>query len=265
MIDKVYILNIATETRRRDLCYQKLCEAGTPAEKIEVFEASTHDQFEKTRQLCEAAAAEKFGFFQKLLDTKYYNTCHIGYLAQAWSYLRFYRHIQETGETAILLHDDNKFQCSYNDLQNVCQGLPPSFLFAVLQVGDVPNVGQWIKGTPWIKGFVPNGSPRDYGILYNPNRVDFLFRYLEDNAERCSLGWLANSLWHIEDDGIWTLFINPVPENLEQLNEIIESIFQNGYSQEYMTIHGISELALDSSLHDLKTGAVRRLAELTKD
>ena len=265
MIDKFYILNIATETKRRDLCYQGICAAGTPAEKIEVFEASTPDTYEKTRQLCEAAAAEKFGFFQTLLDTKHYNMCHIGYLAQAWSYLRFYRHIQETGETAVLLHDDHLFRCSYDDLQNACQELPASFLFAILQGNGVPNTKQWIKGTPWIKGFVPKCSPQDFGILYNPNRVDFLFKYLEDNAESCAMGWLAYSLWHIKDKGIWTLLINPVAENLVHIDEIFESIQNDEYNPKYMTIWSIPELRYNSKLHKVETGEVIRPSELTKD
>ena len=265
MIDKIYILNISSETERLRLCTEKLRDIGTPAEKIAVFEASTADRFEKTRELCEAAAAE-FVFFQKLLDREHHNLCYIGYLAQAWSYLRFYRHVQKTGETAVLLHDDQRFRCSFSDLQKAVAMLPSSFLFATLSACAVPGTHQWLPGTPWYRGFIELDSPNDFGILYNSNKIDMIFDCVEDDVRRIQTGWLAQALWNnIEDKDVYALSINPIPENLGRLDKIIRSMHKKGYEPEYMALWGIDGLGYDSALHNMETGIPMRTIESTKD
>ena len=264
MIDKIYILNISSETERLRLCTEKLNDIGIPAEKIAVFEASTADRFEKTRELCEAAAAE-FVFFQKILDREHHNLCYIGYLAQAWSYLRFYRHVQKTGETAVLLHDDQRFRCSFSDLQKAVAMLPSSFLLATLNAHAVPAAHQWVKGTPWYRGFIELDSPNDFGILYNPNKIDMIFDFIEDNARLIQTGWIAQALWQMEDKDIYSLSVNPIPENLGRLDEIIRSMHKDGYNPECMALWGIDGLGYDSALHNMETGIPMRTIESTKD
>ena len=105
----IYILNLPRETHRFSLCHKELCARGIPTEKIHTWVANDDRDYEKTRQVCEAAIADGFPKYQSFLDKGQHNEEGIAIFTQSWNYCRFFRHLIETQKDAVLIHDDMKF------------------------------------------------------------------------------------------------------------------------------------------------------------
>ena len=102
----IYILNLPRDTHRFDLCYKDLCAKGVPTEKIHTWVANDDRDYEKTREVCEAAIADGFSEFQRFLDRDQHNKYNIAIFTQSWNYCRFFRHLIDEQKTALLIHDD---------------------------------------------------------------------------------------------------------------------------------------------------------------
>lgn len=244
MIDKIYILNVKSQKHRLTTCYNKLKEI-IPEENIGVFEASAAEDFSKTRELCVAAADDGFPFFQTILDNRIHNKALIGYLAQGWSYLRFLRHIQETKENAVLLHDDHYLTCSFNELLDLFQLLPKPPALVVFTTRPITDKSmQALPNSTWLKGL--NEHSCDYGIYYTPEIARSLLEELNNHTSN-ALGWMACDMWHILQTknypDMWTL-------NKPNL------------SVDYGMLHASMELPSTLHHHD---GTIIRPPEETKD
>ena len=110
MIDEVVILNLPRCTDRKDYCVSKLIERGTPPNKIRVWEAKDDMDYEKTRQVCEAAIADGFSHFGELLDRGKHNLRPIAIITQAWNNLRMFREYSQSDKTIVFLQDDWHFR-----------------------------------------------------------------------------------------------------------------------------------------------------------
>ena len=226
MIDKIYILNLERDKRRLGYTYRELLNSEFPQEKIFVWTAKSCQPYEKTVDLCTAAAAEGFRFFQNIIDNESYKQCSITYLALTWGYLRFYRHLQETGETAILMHDDMYFRCTYEELDTVCKQLPNTLIYAFLHYVITPEY--WDKdclyhNTVWRSGIDICGS--DVVMLYTPKGAQYLLT-LSEKLQHVALGWWLQALRDNPptdlNASIFNLVINPTQENRQSIGSIIK-------------------------------------------
>lgn len=102
----IYILNLPREMKRRYMTEGALRAKGVPSSKIHIWEANDDQDYEKTRQVCEAAIADGFPQYQSFLDKGQHNACNIAHLTQSWNWCRFFRHLIEEQKTALLIQDD---------------------------------------------------------------------------------------------------------------------------------------------------------------
>lgn len=105
----IYILNLPRDTYRYNLCYKNLCAKGVPIQRIHTWVANDDRDYEKTRQVCEAAIADGFLKYQSFLDRGEHDQWNIAIFAQSWNYCRFFRHLIDEQKTALLIHDDVGF------------------------------------------------------------------------------------------------------------------------------------------------------------
>ena len=105
----IYILNVPREVKRRYVTEGALRAKGVPSSKINVWKANDDIDYEKTRQVCEAAIADGFPEFQVRLDNGQHNKKGIVHVTQSWNYCRFFRHLMDKQKTALLIHDDVMF------------------------------------------------------------------------------------------------------------------------------------------------------------
>lgn len=249
MLDKVYILNIPNEQHRLKYCRQYLLDQDVPEACIEVFEASTPGKFKSAESFCKKAADEGFAYFQKMLEEQTYQDASIGYLAQGKSYLRFWKHLQDTGETALLLHDDTRLLCKWKDLQHALAKLEEPLSVLVLPASL--DLDTWDATSPFVHG-LPMGSPHDFAIIYTPAGAEMLINNVINPSS--GMGWMGASMWNvmkIHSKGVWTLVINPSPDNLDNMVKIKKNVMPGTPAWlEYGCCWGIPELSYDSSLHN---------------
>ena len=141
MIDSVYILNLPREIKRRYVTEGGLLAKGVPLSKVNVWVANDDRDYEKTRQVCEAAIADGFPEFQVHLDHGWHNDYNIGLLTQTWNYCRFFRYLADIDETVLLIHDEMKLGMEFNHLVGMTaelQGRDPHFMYLTLWM-QYPN------------------------------------------------------------------------------------------------------------------------------
>lgn len=248
MIDKIYILNAADQTERLGHCYRMLKNRKIPDEKIAVWTAKTCQPYKKTRDLCEAAAAEGYKFFEKLLQTKEYNTCNITNLAQTWSHCAFLQHITVSGETAILLYDDQKINCTLSDLENALDVLPDKNKLDIASLScDLCYSCQLIEDTCWIES---GRACLDSALLYTPKGAENIRTYLDTYTDNLYSG---EYFWIIKDnieyfDHFYGLLINPSPENMKNLRSLHDNL-KNYTSFDLAAVENDVPIVL-STIHD---------------
>ena len=131
----VYILNLKRQWKRRILCQGGLLGAGTPFEKIKIWVANDDRDYNTTYDVVEAAIADGFPKFQEYLVDDRHKSCSIALMAQMWNYCRFWQHLIDQDETAILIQDDRRFGCFYQellDIHNLLVDFDPDFEFLSL-------------------------------------------------------------------------------------------------------------------------------------
>ena len=102
----IYILNLPREMKRRYMTEGALRAKGVPPSKIHIWEANDDKNYEKTREVCDAAIADGFPQYQSFLDKGQHNACNIAHLTQSWNWCRFFRHLIDEQKTAMLIQDD---------------------------------------------------------------------------------------------------------------------------------------------------------------
>lgn len=241
MIDKIYILNLPAEQERLKYCRDRLLDRNVPKSRIAVWAGKSGSPYGKSRELCEAAADDGFEFFQKVLNAGIHNECYIGYLSQAWNYMRFWRHLIEVQETAILIHDDAMFLRSWRSLCDLFRKLPDDLLMLVLPHSIEEDMKD---ATGMLLKNLRGNSCQDHAVLYTPAGAEYILERTLARAEFLQLGWIGNLLWTDPvlsvADGVYTLVVKPP------------------------IVRGIIELAYASSLHD-RSGKVIRSIESTRD
>ncbi len=263
MIDKVYILNVESETERRELCYNALVRQGFPASKIEIFNAKHYLDYQDKQQLCEAAASQGFDLFKNLLNTGNVKECYQTYLAQDWSYMTFYKHLLETNENAILIHDDVAFGCTDTELVRAFDMLPrpENILFAPLSTYITENITEATcflnDKSPWRKQLLPTSLFwNDLAIFYTPRGCELLLEYFNKLC-RIELGWLLKCFDHniIKAlSGIYVLLVNPTSENLKNIRSIQKQIISGTLKQPYEYSPATEMRGTQSTIHNRKTG-----------
>ena len=115
----IYILNIQSQQKRRYLCEGALFAMQTPFKHVKHWWATDDDNFLTTREMCEVAIDDGFHAFQEYLDKGQHNEDGIAVFTQLWNYCRFWRHLIENNETAILIQDDRRMACTYPRLLEI--------------------------------------------------------------------------------------------------------------------------------------------------
>lgn len=98
----VYIFTIKRARRRQLLCKGGLLTMGVPHEHIKMFYGPDHRAYGTWQDIINAMVADGFPQMEIYRDV----IGNRGLLGQRWGYCRFFRHLQETGETALYVHDD---------------------------------------------------------------------------------------------------------------------------------------------------------------
>lgn len=249
-IDKIYILNVKSQTKRLALTNDALLGQGVPASKIEVFEATDRADFSGVQAIVADGIENGFAYFQALLENDFIKNCYVGYLANAYSYLRFWKHIQVAEENALLIHDDMMIHCTWQELQTACNELDDYAKLCVFSVGPEFQFAElWTGQTPLIQG-LKTGSPHDFAILYSHKCAKEMLEVLHLDA-LSETGWMGESIWnkYKNNNDAWTMFINPTAENLERLSEIKSNLMQNITEIDYMTCGGVPGIE-ESYLHE---------------
>ena len=180
MIDEVVILNLPRSVDRKDYCIGKLMERGTPANKIRVWAAKDDRDYEKTRDVCEAASADGFSIFAELLESGVHNRRPIAIITQGWNNLRVLREYSQSDKTVVFLQDDWYFRESYdfgyiNEIVRYGMSLDDDLKYISLWYGkDADGIPNNIPSEKLIfpekllaRGFV--GSCHDVAMVLTPS------------------------------------------------------------------------------------------------
>ena len=131
---KILQFSIPRLHERQTLHREKLIEKGVPAENIEVWNGPDGQDYAKTYQIFEAMIDDGFPHAKNFLRANYDHWLGNALAAQHWSYCRLFRHIRDTGETCVCLHDDRMLnEGYYTDLIGVSEHVQ-----AVAQKAGVP-------------------------------------------------------------------------------------------------------------------------------
>lgn len=231
MIDRIYILNLAKEKERNKICTQYLLDAEVPDYKIKVWRANDIDKYKNNFELCRAAHKDGFKLFANLIDNDNYKDCYPHYLAQTWNYLRFFEHVAENEYNMVLMHDDVKLNCTFEELDAACAELPTNFNFAFLssQIKEPVDQNRIVGRGPW--GLAEyNRDEIDQIMLFTPKGAKRLLDYFK-SIDWLGDGWFMVALWHHVYNGIprgiddaYELLINPKRANMTDLKNILTSI-----------------------------------------
>lgn len=247
MIDKIYILNEKEEVERKEKCRELLLEQGVPKSRIRLFKAKSHRGFEKSRDLCEAAAAEGFTFFDEYLKHGYHNTAQIAYLGMTWSYLSFCQHIVDTQETSMFIADDICFNFTWKEFKKSLQDIPaqPVFQFGILQTKEIlfddyeylSDDSHWIKGTSifmhdWALVFTPEFASK---LLNDPPPITE-YAYGDGVLFNGRLGEWINTL----AGGVYTLMLSPCLDTSE-VHKIRSQAIPSFKVREELNVQGFSD------------------------
>lgn len=158
----VYILNLASEQKRRYLCEGGLFAMQTPFHKVKHWRAIDDLNYKKTSDVIRDAIRDGFPSFQSYLDKGQQNAYNITLYTQTWNYCRFWRHLIENDETAMLIQDDRRLRKPYPRLVELFTELKKidsdvQFLSLWYQLKFVPE--QWLPSRR-----VPENPSFAYGI-----------------------------------------------------------------------------------------------------
>lgn len=276
MIDAIYILSREQDNHRRDISKQKLIDSGVSSEDIHIFKAKSHTDYEKTSDLFKDAIADGFDFFEKAYQNGLQNKSYIGYMAQAYSYFLFWRHIQETEETAILMHDDTQFNCKFEYIREACNQLPSDFVVASLtsNISFCEPKPLWLDASsPFAYGL---NKSLDWAVLYTPEWLKFISEIIDDIVLAESEGWIWSPIKNNDllktHKRTFNLKIRPIPQLMKRISSIQKDFddYEIGEKQssdgwKWSPSGGISELAYKSVLHDNVDFQWLRPLEETRD
>ena len=154
----IYILNLPRATHRFESCSKELRAREIPVESIHTWVANDDMDYEKTREVCEAAIADGFPKYQSFLDKGQQNACNIAHLTQSWNWCRFFRHLIEAQKTALFIQDDVM--------------LGPEMTYQVLnEMVDClhDRNGIFLYFTLWIRWFNSRASINPKPLMENPH------------------------------------------------------------------------------------------------
>ena len=199
----IYILNLEVEQKRRYLCEGALFAMNVPFRRIKRWVAKDDQDYEKTSDLLRDAIADGFPGFQRCLNNRQQNKEGIAIYSQAWNYCRFWRHLVENKETAMLIQDDRKLRQPYPRMLEIFKELirfDPDFEFLSLwckqEVVHRAFPGRLpfrliSEGSPVAQGIYENGAcaghiitPKGAEVLldlipgHSPARVEFVINAL---------------------------------------------------------------------------------------
>ena len=201
MIDKIIVMNLPAETRRRYLCEGALLAKGVPLDRFQIWECIDDKAYEKSQKLCEDASDDKIEQYTKLLDSGMYKHVPIAILAQQWNYFRIMRYIIEKRITAIVMHDDTILGLKFERLQAIISILKNrgNFHLLLLNCFRKPHVLHNELTPICAHSIIMHGicGSYDLGVIYSPRGANWVLNThtfendtvkLEDFYMLCSLG-----------------------------------------------------------------------------
>ena len=270
MIDKIYVLNIKKDKKRRELCLAALREQAFPENKIEIFDAKTPAGLKDREAVCKAAIADGHSLFEKLLALDVTEQVTLGWYAQLWSYLSFLKHIQNTGENAILLHDDVQFYCTWEELNDaITRVMSDDLVLCKLgtHLQGAHRSTRWISpSSMWSYG---TSDPSDGAIFWTPAGSQFIESRcsVDANVEFGWHGWMWSVLFVYDNavknnENVYELWINPTADNKKNISRIQKDIERQLAKDtrnvlEYSAIGQIQSI-VDSNMDYTKTGETIR-------
>lgn len=156
----VYILNIPSNTKRRYMCEGALFAMEFPFANVKHWVAIDDWCYKLTSDMLRDAIEDGFPAFQKYLDKGQQNEYNIGTFTQTWNYCRFWRHLIENNETAMLIQDDRKIKSTHSEMTEILENIlefDPEFMFMSLWSKGIEDKFLPIR---WIS----DGSPIAHGI-----------------------------------------------------------------------------------------------------
>lgn len=164
----IYILNLEVETKRRYLCEGALLAMDTHFKRIKRWVANDDFEYERSSEVIRAAIEDGFPTFQSYLAKGQQNEGNIACYAQIWNYCRFWRHLVENNETALLIQDDRRFRRPYLRMIEIYKEVSkfdPDFEFLGLWCKEEVVRRSFPDRLPF--RFIFQGSPIAHGIYEN--------------------------------------------------------------------------------------------------
>ena len=231
----IYILNLPRDTHRLTLCHKELCARGIPAEKIHTWVANDDRDYEKTRQVCEAAIADGFPKYQSFLDRGEHNKRNIAIFTQSWNYCRFFRHLIEIQKDAVLIHDDMKFSprmtyASLNEVIDFLHNRDEPFYFLTLRVFNTDSERIEVPENPDITYGIYNSSS-DTAQVITLEGAEFLLSEFEGYSPPRLEHYLGETFCHkhlSQNAGIYSVRYRS-PINCQKFIDGSNIIGPNGY------------------------------------
>jgi len=172
IIEKTLIMTLEKTPDRLTSCLGALSTVHIPPDTLTPVYGNDDFDYEKSRHMCEAAAADGFEVFEKVLENGEHNRKPISDMTQCWNYLRLWRKVIALNVTCLIIQDDYTlaYPVVFLDLEHIANDLAPDILI----LNGSPDYGKFRKeivrctdgyGTECVRGIINN---QDMGMLVSP-------------------------------------------------------------------------------------------------
>jgi len=178
IIEKTLIMTLEKTPDRLTSCLGALSTVHIPNDTLTPVFGNDDFDYEKSRQMCEAAATDGFDVFEKVLEKNEHNRKPITDMTQCWNYLRLWRKVIELGVTCLIIHDDYTlaYPIVFLDIEHIANDLSPDILI----LSGSPDYAEFRRetvmctdgyGTRCVRGIINN---QDMGMLVSPKGAQYL-------------------------------------------------------------------------------------------
>lgn len=183
-VEKTLIMTLEKTPDRLTSCLGALSTVHIPNDTLTPVYGNDDFDYEKSRHVCEAAAADGFDVFGKVIDTGEHNRKPISDITQAWNFCRLWRKVIELDVTCLIIQDDYTlaYPIVFLDIAHIVRDLSPDILI----LAGSPDYAAFRRetvmctdgyGTRCVRGIINN---QDMGMIVSPIGAQYLIESVSE-------------------------------------------------------------------------------------
>lgn len=170
--------------RRKDACLGSLSTVHIPPDTLEPVCGRDDRDYEKSRQLCEAAVSDGFEVFGRLIEAGEHNRRGITDICQAWNFYRLWQKVIDFGKPCMIIQDDwtLAYPICFWDIDAIATELRADLLLLGGSEDYAPFRAKTVRctdsrGTQCVKGIINN---QDMAMVVSPIGAQYLMDMMDE-------------------------------------------------------------------------------------